>query len=124
MCYKIATRFRYGILFAATLSMIFGCQSQSEKTITNTISFKESSNTLYFRIVSLSSRNRADSKTHIELLSIARDGKTSIKLESGVTLSGMPGDYFNCNQFGSNNLQLVSASAEPFIAVFRYLYCK
>ena len=74
------------------------------------------------REIHLSARQPIDSASKIRLVSIADDLTTTIRLSSGEDLSGKPGDYFSCSQFGKSGLQLESASHETGTAIFLQMW--
>ena len=65
---------------------------------------------------------RGDSK--IELVSIADDGTTKIRIvETGKELSAHLGDFFDSAEFGSQGLQLISASKKIGAVSMISRYC-
>ncbi|MEI7733021.1 MAG: hypothetical protein WCO56_25845 [Verrucomicrobiota bacterium] len=83
-----------------------------------------SSHTLMYHDVSLSLRTPRDPELKMCVVSIARDGTTTIQLDSGEKLAAKPGEFFPCRQFGTSGLQLVSASGDTGAAVFRRTTCE
>jgi len=64
------------------------------------------------REIHLSPKHPADSDTKIRLISVGSDSTATIRLDSGAQMSAKPGEYFVCDEFGLQGLQLVSASPE------------
>lgn len=83
-----------------------------------------SSHTLICRDVSLSLRAPRNTELQMRLVSIGGDATATIRLDSGQELSAKPGECFSCGQFGTSGLQLVSASRETGVAVFRRTACE
>ena len=55
-----------------------------------------------------------------QLVSVAEDMTTTIRLDSGQLLSGRPGDYFAAPLAGASRPRLVSASHQNGEATFRW----
>ena len=70
------------------------------------------------REIHLSPKHPADSAAKMRLVSVAGDSTTTIRLDSGAQMSVKPGEFFVCEQFGLQGLQLVSASPESGAAEF------
>ncbi len=64
------------------------------------------------REIQLSPKHPTDSGTRIHLVSVASDSTTTIRLDSGEQLSAKPGECFACAQFGTQGLELVSATPD------------
>jgi len=82
------------------------------------------SETLYEKVIKLSLSHPRSSDPKFTLLSVDKDSKTAIKLDSGVVIKTTPGQFFACKEFGDIGLELVSASPKSGKAVFRYRWCE
>ena len=61
---------------------------------------------------------------NVKLVSIADDGTTCIRvIETGHELTAHPGEFFEGGEFGSQGLQLVSASKEAGVASILNTFC-
>jgi|CZKV01.1.fsa_nt_gi hypothetical protein len=74
------------------------------------------------REIHLSAKQPLDANSKIQLVTVADDLTTTIRLSSGEMLSGKPSDYFRCDQFGNSGLQLLSASHETGSAIFQRMW--
>ena len=103
-----AMRFRLTYLIAVTF--LVGCASSTKTGPLQSYSWSES---LMSREIHLSAKQPTDADSKIRLVSIADDSTTTIRLSSGETLRGKPGDDF------SPAIHLTSASSKADEAVFR-----
>jgi hypothetical protein len=63
--------------------------------------------------VVLSQKHPVDDFINARLVTIAKDGATTIEVaETGERLTAAPGEYFVSSAYGTEGLQLVSASAD------------
>ena len=116
-------------------ALLAGCASHQEIAVTplptsepqiaqvEALTFT-SSHSLMYRDVSLSLRTPRDSELQMRLVSIASDSTTSIRLDSGEVLAAKPTEFYSCSQFGKSGLQLISASHDTGVAVFRRTTCE
>jgi hypothetical protein len=109
-------------IYFAVMVILAGCKSSPSSTVSrplnsfnsfdsNSISY-EWSERLMIRKIHLSPNHPADSDIKIRLVSVGSDSTATIRLDSGQQLTAKPGEYFACEQFGSQGLKLVSASPE------------
>jgi hypothetical protein len=116
-------------------ALLAGCASHQEIAVTPLPTFEPqiaqvealtftSSYSLMYRDVSLSLRTPRDSELQMRLVSIAGDSTTSIRLDSGEVLAAKPTEFYSCSQFGKSGLQLISASHDTGVAVFRRKTCE
>lgn len=115
----------HGVLFLTLSAFVAGCASRPSPVSTTVwLPDYSLSNTLRSKDFHLSLGNPKDSELKIRLISIANDSTTIIRLDSGDELSGKPGEYFSCSQFGRFGLELISASHKTGAAVFRCTWCE
>jgi hypothetical protein len=126
---------RSALLVAWIVALLAGCASHQEIAVTPLPSSEPqavaeepltftSSHSLMYRDVSLSLRTPRDSKLQMRLVSIASDSTTTIRLDSGKELAAKPTEFYPCSQFGTSGLQLISASHDTGVAVFRRTTCE
>ena len=118
--HRAMTRFII-ILF---LGLATGCSSVSSNRITP-LTGGGITHSLYRREILLSRQNPQDDFVKAKLVAIAKDGTTTIQsVETGETLRAAPGEYFTPGPYGTQGLQLISASAEKHEAHFVRTWCE
>lgn len=104
------------LLAILLLGLMVGCSSFPGGRITHS---------LYTREVTLSRQHPQDDFLKAKLVAIAEDGMTTIQcVETGDTLRADPGEFFAPGPYGTQGLQLISASAEKQEAHFLRTWCK
>ncbi|MGH7992986.1 MAG: hypothetical protein ACREDQ_05685 [Limisphaerales bacterium] len=104
---------------AVALAALAGCRSSSSSSASGPMISDTWSESLMSRQIHLSLKHPADSEGKIRLVSVASDSTTTVRLGSGEQFSAKPGEYVACDQFGSQGLQLVSASPKTGAAELR-----
>jgi hypothetical protein len=80
---------------------------------------------LYTREVVLSRQHPQDDLLKAKLVAIAEDGTTTIQcIETGDTLRAVPGEFFSPGPYGTQGLQLISASADKHEAHLLRTWCE
>lgn len=70
------------------------------------------------REIVLSSDQVSERSGKLQLVSIRSDLTTTIRTPTGEVVTGRPGDFFACREYGSAGLQLVAASPQNGEALF------
>ena len=101
---------RFRLTFLVAVAFLVGCASSPKPVREQSYSWSER---LMSREIHLSAQQPMDVDSEIRLVSVADDSTTTIRLSTGETLSGKPGDVF------SPAINLISASPKTSEAVFR-----
>ena len=112
-----------GIVVILLLALLSGCSLLSGCGATHSLS----THTLHSRDIVLSERHREDTFLQARLISIAEDGTTRIKvMASGEEIEASVGSYFvgTNNAYGTQGLELVSASKSTGVACLRRTWCQ
>jgi hypothetical protein len=87
------------------IALVAGCSSAPRGLVHTSTSYR--------REVVLSQKHPVDDFINARLVTIAKDGATTIEVaETGERLTAAPGEYFVSSAYGTEGLQLVSASAD------------
>ena len=107
-----------------SLGLAAGCSSVPSYRITP-LSGGRITHSLYQREILLSRQHPQDDFLRAKLVAIAEDGTTTIQAaETGEILRAAPGEYFTPGPYGTQGLQLISASAEKHEAHFVRIWCE
>lgn len=104
------------------IGLMGGCSSAPRGRI---IHVRSTTRTTYTREVVLSRQHPKDDFLKARLVTVAEDGTTTI--EAGSThdlLRAAPGHFFSSTNYGTEGLQLISASAQTQEARFLRTWCE
>lgn len=104
------------LLVMLLLGLMVGCSSVPGGRITHS---------LYAREIVLSRQHSKDDFLKAKLVAIAEDGTTTIQcVGTGDTLRAAPGEFFAPGPYGTQGLQLISASADKHEAHLLRTWCE
>lgn len=106
---------KFRVIYTIVVVFLVGCTGSHQSGTFPSYSWSES---LMSREIHLSAKQPLDAGSKVQLVSIAGDSTTTIRLSSGELLTGKPGDDL------SPAIHLISASPKTGEAVFRLMWVR